>query len=390
MPPMQGRVTAAFDEFFSSERASSVLLAVATVVSLALANSMVGLSYTAIWERGVAGLRLVDWINDGLMAVFFLHIGLELERELYSGELSDVRQAMLPIFAALGGMVAPAAMHFAFNAGTPTQAGVGIPMATDIAFAMGALSMLGQRVPASLKVFVVAYAVMDDLGAMVVIAAFYTAKLSFGYLGAAVGVWLLLGLLNRRYRVMALPPYLVGGVAMWWLLHHSGVHATLAGVALAFAIPYSSRDADTHSPSHRLEHWLHRPVAFGVLPLFALANTALPLGGSWGPSLASSNSIGIMVGLVVGKPLGVLSAAYLAVRSGLSRLPFDLTWRHVAGAGMLGGIGFTMAIFIANLAFAGSPAVVAQSKIAVLVASLVAGAAGYIWLRVTGPLSGDA
>lgn len=383
MPPIQGRLTTAFQEFLASERAASVLLALATVVSLVLANSPFGSEYTATWERAVAGMRLVDWINDGLMAVFFLYIGLELERELYSGELSDLRQAVLPVVAALGGMVVPALLHFMFNAGTPTQRGVGIAMATDIAFAMGVLTMLGRRVPATLKVFVVAYAVMDDLGAMLVIAAFYTAKLSFAYLGASVAVWLLLVLLNRKFRVMALPPYLVGGVAMWWLLHHSGVHATLAGVALAFAIPYSARDADTASPSHWLEHWLHRPVAFAILPVFALANTALPLSGAWGQSLASTNAIGIIAGLVVGKPLGVLSATYLAVRGGLAQLPRDLTWRHVAGAGMLGGIGFTMAIFIANLAFAVDPTLIAQSKIAVLVASLASGTLGYVWLRAT-------
>ncbi|MDQ8154041.1 MAG: Na+/H+ antiporter NhaA [Gemmatimonadota bacterium] len=383
MPTVPVRLTTAFEAFFSSERASSVLLAVATVVSIALANSVFGPSYTAAWGRDIAGLRLIDWINDGLMAVFFLYIGLELERELYSGELSDLRQAALPIVAAVGGMVVPALVHLAVNAGTPTQRGIGIPMATDIAFAMGVLTMLGQRVPPALKVFVVAYAVMDDLGAMLVIAAFYTAKLSFAYLGASLAVWLLLVVMNRAFRVMSLAPYLVGGVAMWWLLHHSGVHATLAGVALAFAIPYSARDADAHSPSHWLEHWLHRPVAFGVLPLFALANTALPLGGAWGQGLAGPNAIGIMVGLVVGKPLGVLSATYLAVRAGLSSLPLGLTWRHIGGAGMLGGIGFTMAIFVANLAFVGEPAVVAQSKIAVIAASLVSGLLGFVWLRRT-------
>lgn len=388
MPLIQQRLTTAFDAFFASERSASVLLVVATAVSLALANSGVGASYLATWDYEVAGLRLVDWINDGLMTVFFLHIGLELERELYSGELSDVRQVILPIIAALGGMLVPAALHFAFNAGAPTQRGAGIPMATDIAFAMGALAMIGQRVPASLRVFVVAYAVMDDLGAMVVIAAFYTAQLSLGYLAAAVGVWLLLALLNRRYHVQALAPYLVGGALSWWLLHHSGVHATLAGVALAFAIPYSSRDADTHSPSHRLERWLHRPVAYGVLPLFALANTGLTLGGEWAQSLSGVNSIGIIVGMVVGKPLGVVGASYVAVRNGLARLPQELTWAHIIGAGMLGGIGFTMAIFISNLAYAGHPALVADSKLAVLVASVISGVAGYLWLRATGRTHG--
>lgn len=384
MPAAQPRrFTAAFDAFFESERSSSVLLVIATLASLALANSSLGAAYTAIWNFEIAGDRLIGWINDGLMAVFFLHIGLELERELYSGELSNPSQAMLPIVAALGGMLMPALLHFAFNAGTSTQSGVGIPMATDIAFALGALAMLGQRVPATLKVFVVAYAVMDDLGAMLVIAAFYTAKLSFGYLAAAMGAWLVLVVLNRRFQVQALSPYLVGGVLTWWLLHHSGVHATLAGVALAFAIPYSSRDADNASPSHRLEAALHRPVAYGILPVFALANTGLILEGEWVQSLASTNSVGILVGLVAGKPLGVVAAAWLAVKTGLSRLPAELNWRHIIGAGMLGGIGFTMSIFIANLAFADDPVTVTDSKVAVLVASVVSGLAGYLWLYVT-------
>lgn len=389
MPPAQPRrFTAAFDAFFESERSSSVLLVIATMVSLAVANSSLGPAYTAIWNVEIGGDPLIGWINDGLMAVFFLHIGLELERELYSGELSNPSQAILPIVAALGGMLIPALLHFAFNAGTPTQSGVGIPMATDIAFALGALAMLGQRVPATLKVFVVAYAVMDDLGAMLVIAAFYTAKLSFGYLAAAISAWLVLVVLNRGFRVQALSPYLAGGALTWWLLHHSGVHATLAGVALAFAIPYSSRDADSASPSHRLEAMLHRPVAYGILPVFALANTGLVLGGEWVQSLASANSVGILAGLVVGKPLGVVAAAWVAVKVGLSRLPADLNWRHIIGAGMLGGIGFTMSIFIANLAFADAPATVTDSKVAVLVASVVSGLAGYLWLSATSRRSG--
>ncbi|MDP1890600.1 MAG: Na+/H+ antiporter NhaA [Gemmatimonadaceae bacterium] len=383
VPQVQRRFTAAFDAFFASERSSSVLLVVATVASLAIANSSFGPAYVDLWNLQIGGTRLVGWINDGLMAVFFLHIGLELERELYSGELSQPSQAILPVVAAIGGMAMPALLHFAFNAGTPTQDGVGIPMATDIAFALGALAMLGSRVPAALKVFVVAYAVMDDLGAMLVIAAFYTAKLSLGYLAAAIGVWLVLVILNRRFHVQALSPYLVGGLLTWWLLHHSGVHATLAGVALAFAIPYSSRDADTASPSHRLEAWLHRPVAYGILPVFALANTGLILGGDWAQSLASTNSVGIIIGLVAGKPLGVVAGTYVAVKSGLSRLPAELNWRHIIGAGMLGGIGFTMSIFIANLAFVDAPSTVADAKFAVLVASVVSGVAGYLWLNAT-------
>lgn len=357
------------------------MLAACTVLSLLLANTPVGTDYWNLWQFQLAGLSLAHWINDALMAVFFLLIGLELERELYSGELSKLQNALLPLVAALGGIVTPALIHYTLNAGTPGQAGIGIPMATDIAFALGALALLGARVPASLKVFVVAFAVIDDLCAIVIIAVFYSSGLSFGYLGAALAVWLLLVAMNRWLRWMALLPYLLGGALMWFLLLKSGVHATLAGVMLAFAIPYSARDADQASPSHRLEEWLHKPVAFIILPLFALANTALAFGGNWLQDLVSSNSLGIMLGLLLGKPLGVSLSCYLAVAVGLCRLPPDLNWRHIVGAGLLGGIGFTMSIFISNLAFAGAAPVIDASKIAVLLASTLAGLAGFFWLQ---------
>ena len=316
------------------------------------------------------------------MAVFFLLIGLELERELYVGELSDLRNALLPIFAAAGGMAVPALIHYALNAGTPAQAGIGIPMATDIAFALGVLAILGKRVPDSLKVFVVAFAVMDDLGAILIIATLYTAKLSAGYLAGAAALWLLLVGLNRL-RVMALAPYLLGGALLWFLMLKSGVHATVAGVALAFAIPFTARDDDRRSPSYRLEHHLHKPVAFAILPLFALANAGVPLPPGWLDELASPNSVGIIAGLVLGKPLGVTLLCFVAVAAGACRLPADLGWRHVFGAGLLGGIGFTMAIFIANLAFSGDAQAANASKMAILLASLSAGALGFLWLRLS-------
>ncbi len=315
------------------------------------------------------------------MAVFFLLIGLELERELYSGELSDARNALLPLFAAIGGMAVPALIHFSLNAGTPTQAGIGIPMATDIAFALGVLAILGKRIPASLKVFVVAFAVMDDLGAIVIIATVYTAQLSPWYLAGAAAVWMLLLALNRPFRVMSLAPYLLGGMLMWFLLLKSGVHATIAGIALAFAIPYSHKEADAHSPSHRLEAFLHRPVAFVILPIFALANAGVVVGMESMQGLASLNSAGIIAGLVLGKPIGVALLAFAAVSAGLCSLPPDLSWRHVVGAGILGGIGFTMSIFITNLAFAANAEAANASKLAILAASLAAGTLGYLWLR---------
>ena len=380
MQRVQRKLSQTFLSFFNSEKAGGVVLIACTIVSLLAANSPRGADYLAFWQTAVGGMSLEHGINDGLMAVFFLLIGLELERELYSGELSNPRNALLLLCAAIGGIVTPAAIHFALNAGTPTQAGIGIPMATDIAFALGALVLLGSRIPAALKVFVVAYAVIDDLCAIIVIALFYTTQLAWLQLGAALLVWAILLTLNRYFRVMALAPYLMGGAALWVFMLQSGVHATIAGVMLAFAIPYSARDNDQHSPSHRLEMRLHKPAAFFILPLFALANTAIVVDSGWLDALGSSNSLGIIIGLVLGKPLGVTLFCLLAVASGVARLPAEIGWRHLMGAGILGGIGFTMSIFITNLAFPGNDAEINAAKMAILAASLIAGCAGLLWL----------
>ena len=376
-------LSATFTRFFNSEKLSGLLLIACTVASLGLANSTFGADYLSFWKLDIGGLSLEHWINDALMAIFFLLIGLELERELYIGELSSLSKALLPIVAAVGGMAAPALIHFLFNAGSATQAGFGIPMATDIAFALGVLALLGSRIPASLKVFVVAFAVIDDLGAIIIIAVFYTANLSATYLFGALAVWALLIVLNR-YRIMSLVPYLIGGIVMWALMLKSGVHATIAGVMLAFAIPFSAKQEDQSSPSHRLEQILHKPVAFLILPIFALANTGIVIGSEWAESLLSSNSLGIALGLVLGKPVGVTLLCFLAVAVGICRLPNDLNWRHIFGAGILGGIGFTMSIFITNLAFADNASVINSSKMAILLASLTAGTLGYVWLSSVG------
>ncbi|MCG5261773.1 Na+/H+ antiporter NhaA [Cupriavidus gilardii] len=390
MAIVQRRLSNTFKRFFESEKAGGILLIVCTILSLILANSALGDQYLHIWHVKVAGLSVEHWINDALMAIFFLLIGLELERELYNGELSSFKNALLPIVAAAGGIAVPALIHFGFNGGTPTQAGIGIPMATDIAFALGVLALLGSRVPASLKIFLTALAVMDDLGAIIVIALFYTAELSVVYLAGALAVFGVLLVMNRVLRVMSLVPYLVGGVLMWFLMLKSGVHATIAGVLLAFAIPFSARQDDEASPSHRLEHVLHRPVAFVILPIFALANTGIVVGSDWAQELGSSNSLGILAGLVVGKPLGIAILSFLAVAIGLCKLPLDLRWRHVVGAGLLGGIGFTMSIFITNLAFTGEPGVINASKMAILLASLTAGVLGFVWLKLFGkPVATD-
>ncbi len=367
-----------------------MVLIICTFVSLVLANSDVSDTYLGFWHQQVLGMSVEHWVNDALMAIFFLLIGLELERELYNGELSNFRQALLPIVAAAGGIAAPAGIHFLLNNGTPTQAGMGIPMATDIAFALGVLALVGSRVPASLKIFLTALAVMDDLGAIIVIAVFYTKSVSLAYLAGAAAVFALLLAMNRLLRIMALAPYLAGGALMWFLMLQSGVHATIAGVLLAFAIPYSAVQDDPQSPSHKLESALHTPVGFIILPIFALANTGVVIGVDWARELVSANSVGIAAGLAIGKPLGIGLASLVAVSLGICRLPLDLGWRHVIGAGLLGGIGFTMSIFITNLAFAGEADAINNSKIAILAASLFAGAIGFAWLKAFGePLAAD-
>ncbi len=381
-------LTDTFNRFFESERAGGLLLLFATFISVALTNSVLGPQYLSVWQTEFAGLTLEHWINDGLMAIFFLMIGLELERELYVGELSILRNALLPIFAALGGMLVPALLHYGFNAGLPSQPGVGIPMATDIAFALGALALLGARIPASLKVFVVAFAVIDDLGAIIMIALFYTDTVALHYLAASLAVWVLLLSLNRFWRIDSIPVYVAGGVLMWALMLKSGVHATVAGVMLAFAIPFWKRSDAEYSSSHYLENRLHKPVAFLVLPIFALANTGIVIGAGWLENLSGPNGMGVISGLVIGKPVGVVLLSVIAVMLGICSLPADLRWRHIVGAGMLGGIGFTMSIFITNLAFSDQPELINASKMAVFVASLMAGALGFLWLRFCG--SGEA
>jgi NhaA family Na+:H+ antiporter len=380
MVNFQRPLSTTFKRFFNSEKSSGILILLCTLVSLAIANSPLSEPYLHFWHLQILGLSVEQWVNDGLMAIFFLFIGLELERELYSGELSDFKNALLPIFAAAGGIALPALIHFGLNMGTPTQVGMGIPMATDIAFALGVLALLGSRVPVSLKIFLTALAVMDDLGAIIVIAVFYTASLSTEYLLAAAGVFGLMVVMNRKLRVIALVPYLVGGSIMWYFMLKSGVHATIAGVMLAFAIPFSGKQDDEASPSHKLEHFLHKPVAFLILPIFALANTGIVIGSSWAQDLSSTNSMGIVTGLVIGKPLGITLLVFIAVFLGICRLPLDMNWKHVFGAGLLGGIGFTMSIFITNLAFTGAPELINASKIAILLASMLAGSIGFLWL----------
>lgn len=373
------RLTKVFHNFFESEKSGGLILIAATAISLVLANSPFQSHYEAFWQREYFDMSITNWINDGFMAVFFLLIGLELEREIYGGELSGMKRAILPVFGAIGGMVVPAGIYLALNAGTPAQNGAGIPMATDIAFAVGILSLLGNRVPASLKVFLTALAVIDDLGAILVIAIFYTKTISFVYLGVSLAIFALLGALNLVFKVRNIIPYLIGGVAMWWFMHHSGIHATITGVLLAFALPYG--DGGEKSTSYLVQGFLHGPVAFFILPLFALANTAIVLGDHWETGLTSLAGIGIILGLVIGKPLGIGVFSYAAVKLKWCRLPMGLRMKHLFAVGILGGIGFTMSIFITLLAY-GDAQLINTSKMAILAASLISGIAGLLALKL--------
>lgn len=368
-----------YNEFFDSEKAGGLILVFVTLISLILANSGWQTAYIHFWHIDLGGHSIVHWINDGLMTIFFLLIGLELEREIYRGELSNIKSAALPIMGAMGGMLVPAGLFLLLNYGTITQAGAGIPMATDIAFAIGILSLLGNRVPNSLKIFLTALAVIDDLGAIIVIAIFYTTTIAYANLFVALGIFVFLLLLNRL-KIKNLIPYLTGGVVMWYFMLHSGVHATIAGILLAFAIPFGK--GDETSPSNVLLHLLHKPVAFFILPLFAIVNTAIALGTDLFSGLGDTNGLGIMAGLVIGKPLGIVLFSFLGVILGISTLPSDLKWRNITGAGFLGGIGFTMSIFITLLAYTNDD-LVNNSKIAVIVASILAGTIGYTILKLT-------
>lgn len=375
------KLTKTFKSFFESEKAGGIILLFVTILSLYLANSPIQTEYISFWSTEFAHHSITHWINDGLMAIFFLLIGLELEREIYHGELSSIKNAALPLFGALGGMLVPAGLFLLLNFGSATQNGAGIPMATDIAFAIGILSLLGNRVPVSLKIFLTALAVIDDLGAIIVIAVFYTTSISFVNLAIALGIMGGLFVLNR-IKVYNIIPYLIGGIVMWYFMLNSGVHSTITGVLLAFVIPFG--DGRKKSPSYILQHFLHKPVAFVILPLFAIANTCIAIDSGWQDGLSHSNSLGILLGLVIGKPLGIFLFSLFGISLGFCALPKDLKWSSIIGAGMLGGIGFTMSIFITLLAFKNDgEEVITYSKIAILIASFIAGTLGFLWLKFT-------
>ena len=386
------RALASLQDFLRLEAAGGLLLMGAAVLALVVANSPLAGIYTSFLELpveariGALGISkpMILWINDGLMAVFFLLVGLELKRETLEGHLSSLRDAALPAFAALGGMALPAAIYAWFNWGdAAAMKGWAIPSATDIAFALGVLMLFGERMPAALKAFLLSVAIFDDIGAIIIIAAFYTSELSLTALVVALGLTALLALLNRA-GVTRRAAYVLVGVPLWFALLKSGVHATLAGVVLALFIPLRQPTAEPgqHSPLHEFEHALHPWVAFAVLPLFAFANAGVPLAGISASQLLHPVSLGIVAGLFVGKQAGIVGLSWLAVRSGFATLPRDVGWGLLYGASLLCGIGFTMSLFIASLAFEqGGGAYLGLERIGILAGSTIAGIAGYLTLR---------
>ncbi|MGI8510028.1 MAG: Na+/H+ antiporter NhaA [Gemmatimonadaceae bacterium] len=440
-PPLVERALAPFRLFAATEAAGGVVLLVCTLIALTWANSPWGAAYEQLWQQRVviaAGPLAVNAtfhqvINDGLMAVFFFLVGLEIKREILAGELASLRKSALPVAGAVGGMLVPALIYFTLNAGRPGAHGWGVSMATDIAFAIGVLALLGDRVPISLKVFLTALAIADDIGAVLVIAAFYASGLAWGALAIAA-LLLLVSVGANAARVRTPWVYAVIGVALWIAVVSSGIHGTVAGVLLALTIPVHTRvneaeflvegrraldDFDralpssspglsvtvlTNEPSqealhrleqlceqaqpplHRLEHALHGLVAFGIMPLFALANAGVHLSGDIGAALSSRVTLGVMLGLVLGKPIGVTVVSWLSVRAGVAAKPADASWRMLHNVSWLGGIGFTMSLFVASLAFPGTEGapLLAEAKIGILVASIVAGMAGWLLLRRSG------
>ena len=370
-------MTKLFKAFFESEKSGGLVLLFCTILSLVISNSIFGTDYLSFWNTNLGSHTTGQWVNDGLMAIFFLLIGLELEREIYIGELSKIKEALLPFSAAVGGMLIPAALFFYFNFDTKTQSGFGIPMATDIAFALGILSLLGNKVPTSLKIMLTALAVIDDLGAILVIALFYTKSLIWTNLIISLSIFGVLLIFNRL-KIRNLIPYLIGGVFMWYFMLNSGIHATITGVLLAFAIPFGN--GDEKSTSYILQHALHKPVAYLILPIFALANTAIIIQSGWQNAMTETYTLGILIGLMFGKPIGIMLFSYLAVKLKWCSLPSDINWKMVLGIGFLAGIGFTMSIFITLLAY-DDATVINNSKIMIIITSTIAGITGFLLLK---------
>lgn len=376
----------AFKDFLKSNNAGGIILFLCVILSLIIANSPLAPSLQQLLDQQIGyennaihlNYSILLWINDGLMAIFFLLVGLEIKREIVEGELSSPKKASLPILCAIGGAVVPAIIYLGLNAGQTTSSGWGIPMATDIAFALAVINLLGDRIPASLKIFLAALAIVDDLIAILVIAFFYSSGIEFTYLAYAACGLLVLVIMNKR-NILNPYLYLIPGVFVWYFVHHSGIHATIAGVLVAMTIP-TNNTAD-ESPLERLEHALMKPVNFLIIPLFAFANTNITLEKSMIDGLSSNLGLGITLGLLLGKPIGIMITSFICTKLTISSLPNGATWRHILGVGLLAGIGFTMSIFIAILSFT-DPQYISEAKLSILITSFIAGILGYLALRL--------
>lgn len=379
------RLTKYFDQFFNSNKSSGIILIVCVLVSLIIANGPTAENFQNLLDTKIGtdifhlDYTVSIWINDGLMAVFFLLVGLEIKRELLEGELSNMKKASLPIFGAIGGMLIPALIYFAFNHHSDYKNGWAIPMATDIAFSLAIISLLGKAVPSSLKVFLSALAIVDDLGAIIVIALFYTDSIDWISLGICGGITILLILFNRL-GIKQLFFYLIPGLFLWYFMHHSGIHATIAGVILAFTIPTNTSNT-IMSPLEKLEEQLHNPVNFLIMPIFALANTNITFQKEVVSHFVSPLSLGIIFGLLIGKVLGITSFSWISVKLKWSKLPAFAKWKHMTGVGFLAGIGFTMSIFVSLLAFPHDTEKQEIAKISILLASVLSGAIGFFLLK---------
>lgn len=377
-------------DFFKMESAGGILLVIAAAIAMMIANSPLNEAYQGFLHTYVLGMSVSHWINDGLMAIFFLLIGLEVKRELLEGALKSKETAIFPAIAAVGGMLAPALVYVMFNSGDPAAIqGWAIPAATDIAFALGIMALLGKRVPVSLKVFLLALAIIDDLGVVVIIALFYTGDLSTTALAVGFAMTAALFILNSR-KVTKLTPYMIVGAILWFAVLKSGVHATLAGVVIGFAIPLQGKEGE-HSPLKHMEHALHRYVAFGILPLFAFANAGISLEGVSVDGLTAMLPLGIALGLLVGKPLGIFSFSWIAVKMGVAKLPEGINFKHIFAVSVLCGIGFTMSIFISSLAFGPVNAEFdTYARLGILMGSTTAAVLGYFLLHISLPKDSSA
>ncbi len=380
-------LTLYFKKFFNNSQASGIILIFCVLISLLIANSSAAETFQNFLDK-VVGTHLFGleypvsiWINDGLMAVFFLLVGLEIKRELVEGELSSFKNASLPIFAAVGGMLVPAVIYSIFNSGTEYSNGWGIPMATDIAFSLAIISMLGKKIPNSIKIFLAALAIVDDLGAILVIAIFYTEQIHWSYLLLSFGMTALLFILNFL-KVTRTIFYIIPGLFLWYFLHHSGIHATIAGVLLAFSIPTNASNVEI-SPLEKLEHQLHIPVSFLIMPIFALTNTNITFSGDMVTGITSTLGLGIICGLILGKLIGINLFSLLAIKLKLSALPQNSNWLQMIGVGLLAGIGFTMSIFIALLSFKNEIHIQDEAKFAILIASFIAAVLGFTILSMS-------